>query len=185
MNKPRALLPLVLALIVAGSYAISATGGQYKSNDNMHVVYLNTHAHVNDVVEVLRMQLLKKGWQTMDVNDIDHRIAIEHDSLFFAHNKQITAVNDKYIARNIRQEPLVSLVIPQDIVVFRKQEKSTPGGDYTDKPYQVGIAFLDPQVKAKATGIKLGSAAKQLRADLTEAVAKTEAFFEKQGTARR
>jgi uncharacterized protein (DUF302 family) len=157
---------LIVYLLFCFSFLQSAHSEVIKRLGEAYVIYLPGSTNFDDIVQSLENEVYGANWQVVSQMDVgaavdDFDVTIE--------NRVLSVCKIKYLAQAIKEDPLISLIIPCRFTIFR--ESIGDGGDD-----RIVVGFYDPMAEAKALNLKQVQAAKIASQDLKEILFKVEEF---------
>jgi uncharacterized protein (DUF302 family) len=154
--------------------AAQAVDGDIQRRGDAYVIYLPGDLDYDEIVERLKSEIMAQNWEVMSVSDIG--LGMRQYGLQIS-NQLILACKSQYLARALREDPYISLIIPCRFAVFRER----PGNSEAGGPAGGGrivIGFSDPVAEAEAVGVKQHKAA-EVAADELKSVLRSIAQFYK------
>ena len=144
-NSPRRLLALLVILLTFCSAAPVIAGGVEKQGDS-YFIRLAADLDYSEVVDQLKNEIMGANWEIVHVQNIDTGLNKTYG--LNIQNKVISVCQSQYLSQAIKDDPMISLIVPCRFTAFRDPESN-----------EIIIGFADPAAEAKAIGIKKAAAA--------------------------
>ncbi|MFT5452467.1 MAG: hypothetical protein ACI9N9_001959 [Enterobacterales bacterium] len=156
----------IVLLFFCFSLSTQAQAEVLKKLGEAYVIHLPGSTSFDDVVKHLENETFGANWQVVSQMDVGAAV----DELGVTIESRVLSVcKIKYLAQAIKEDPLISLIIPCRFTVFRD-----PIGEEGDSRIVVG--FYDPLAEAEALDIKQVQAAKIASQELKEILLKVAEF---------
>jgi uncharacterized protein (DUF302 family) len=163
---------LVGVALVLGS---AASAADVHKRGGAYYVYLPATLDFDQVVGRLQTEIQAKNWEVLKVQDVDQGLKDNYHMII--QNKVIYACKSQYLARAIKEDPNITLIVPCRFAVYRvdSRGKATDGKPGPGGKIVVGI--VDPADEARHLEIKQMEAAKIAGKELEEVLENVADYF--------
>ena len=127
--------------------------GDIQKQGESYYIRLPAALDYDDVVGQLKNEIMGANWEIVHIQNIDTGMASTYG--LEIQNKVISVCQSKYLSQAIKDDPMISLIVPCRFTAFRDPDSR-----------EIIIGFADPAAEAKAIGIKKAAAATVAANDL-------------------
>tara|TARA_R110002096_G_scaffold322635_2_gene516681 strand:- start:209 stop:733 length:525 start_codon:yes stop_codon:yes gene_type:complete len=156
----------ILMLLFCFSFTVKADTEIIKKLGDAYVIYLPGSAKLNDIVKHLESEISGENWQVVSEMDVG---AVVDELGVVVENRVLSVCKIEYLARAIKDDPFISLIIPCRFTVFREQ--------INDSDSRIVVGFYDPVAEAQALDLKHAKAAEIASKELKEILLNVAEYY--------
>ncbi|HYP66976.1 MAG TPA: DUF302 domain-containing protein [Thiobacillaceae bacterium] len=146
--------------------ATPALAGDVQKHGGAFYIRLPATIDFAQVVDRLQTEIQAKNWEVLKVQDVDK--GLKDNYHVDVQNKVIYACKSQYLARAIKEDPNITLIVPCRFAVYRVDASGKAVGGKPGKVGKIVVGISDPADEARHLGIKQMGAAKAASKELQE-----------------
>jgi uncharacterized protein (DUF302 family) len=160
-------LPFLLC-ILGSSWALAApaSAGDVHKQGGTYYVYLPPTSDFVQVVKTLEIEIENKNWEVLRVQDIDKGLKANYQ--MDIQSKVVYACKSQYLARAVKEDPDITLLVPCRFAVYRVDESGKAVGGGPSKAGKIVVGISDPVEEARHLGIRQTDAVEVASKELQE-----------------
>ena len=155
--------------------AAPASAGDIHKRGGAYYIYLPATVDFIQAVKHLETEIENMNWEVLKEQNIDK--GLKDNYQMDIQNKVVYACKSQYLARAIKEDPNITLIVPCRFAVYRVDAAGKAVGGLPGKAGRIVIGISDPVDEARHLGIKQMKAVKVASKELQEVLQELADFY--------